>query len=438
MVYPEVFDLARFNEKRKEFPPFGVMYLSAMMEQAGHVVQVFAISFETSAIDFRGFDAVGYSIPSSATFGITKKVRFASKYDEGALIMAGGVHANLYPLQTLDELEPDVVGIGECEQTILDILERGKNADFGNILGVAFKKNGEAVKTPPRRVDKDIDWLPLPSRHLLPRSDIVMSNRLSNTDIEMAHVMFTRGCPFPCRFCAVAQTKIQYRSGASARREIVHLMETYGIGGFAIVDDNFIVDKRKVHDVAESIQDLGVKWSALSRVDTIDKELLTAMASSGCIEIKFGMESGSQRILDAMQKNTTPEQILEAARLSYEAGIKAKFFIVHGYPGENMETTAETIALLDRAKRYVDRVSLFRFAPLPGTYVYNHPEEFGLRGTDRQADWDGNWDKYHIYHNAYHWWGTDDQFEELNRAHTEISNYIDETWPATFQPPQNV
>ncbi len=432
MVYPEVFDLARFNEKRKEFPPFGVMYLSSMMENAGHSVDVYPISKDNFKLNLSSYDAVGFSIPSSATLGTIKKSCETSSYKPNALKMAGGVHANLYPEQTLTELHVDIVGVGECENTILEILENIVERNFESINGVCFKNcSNKITRTPPRHISKDIDWLPLPARHLLPVGDIVMDNRLSNTSIKMAHVMFTRGCPFPCRFCAVAQSKIQFRSGASARKELIHLKEEYGVEGYAIVDDNFIVNKQKVYDIARATEDLGLKWSGLSRVDTVDRDLLMAMKKSGCIELKFGMESGSPSLLKAMKKDTSPEQILYAAKTAHSIGIKVKMFIVHGYPGENLETTRETMQLLNKLAPYTDRVSLFRFTPLPGTYVYNNPAEFNLRGTDKDPDWDGNWDKYHIYHNEHHWWGSEKQFLEMNVAHSEISDHIDALWPET-------
>lgn len=431
LVYPEVFDMARYREGRKEFPPFGVMYLAAMMENRGVEVQVFSVAPDDTIRDFRGFDAVGFSISSSATYGLIKDCRFTSKYSHNTLIMAGGVHPNFYPEQTLLDLKPHVVGIGEGEgeDTILEILDAKESLNFSAISGVCYLEGSKPVRTKPRTVQRDIDWLPLPARHLLPTGDIIMRNRLSNTDLLMAHVMFSRGCPFPCRFCAAAQTRIQYRSGKTARAELIHLKEQYGIEGFAIVDDNFIVDKKKVYDVVNSINDLNLKWSALSRVDTVDEELLNGMHKAGCIEIKFGMESGSPRILKAMRKNIEPEQVRDTAQKAYNAGIKVKFFLVHGYPGEDMDSTLETIELLTELAPIVERASLFRFTPLPGTYVYEHPEEFHLRGTDKNEDWDGDWSKYHIYHNAQHWWGSEHDFENLNIAYNKLREFVDATWP---------
>jgi radical SAM superfamily enzyme YgiQ (UPF0313 family) len=435
VVYPEVYDLARFKEKRKEFPPFGVLYLSAIIEQAGHGVQVFKVVPGDESLDLRAFDAVAFSIPSSATYGIMKKARFTSLYFGDPLLMVGGVHVNFYPEKSLADFEVDVAGIGECEETILELLATGKKRAFSAILGVAYPRNGSIIKTGPRALIGEIDKLPLPARHLFPEGDLIMTDRLAETDIRMAHVMFSRGCPFPCRFCAAAQTRMQYRSGNSARTELVHLMEQYSVGGFSVVDDNFVVNKKKVLDVCEQIKDLNLQWSALSRVDTVDENLLSNMRAAGCIEIKYGVESGSTRILNAMRKNITLDDIRNALRFAQRANINSKIFIIHGYPGENMNTTIQTLQLLKEQRSLISRVSLFRFVPLPGTYVYSHPEDFDLHGTDRDPDWRDDWERYHIYHNDRHWWGTAKDFEEVNRSYALLKDFIDNNW--TSQSHQN-
>jgi radical SAM superfamily enzyme YgiQ (UPF0313 family) len=223
--------------------------------------------------------------------------------------------------------------------------------------------------------------------------------------------------------------------GASARAELEHLIDTYRIDGFAIVDDNFIVNKHKVRDICASIRDLHLSWSALSRVDTIDQALLQDMAASGCIEVKFGMESGSEALLKAMRKNTTQAQIRRAVAMAKQAGIRVKLFLIHGYPGENLDTTAETLALLRELAPGIERVSLFRFVPLPGTYVYDHPDEFDLHGTDRDPDWDGDWSRYHIHHNERHWWGSAKDFALVQRGYEQLREYVDATWPQRFTVP---
>jgi len=432
IVYPEVLDLARFKEKRKEFPPFGVLYLAAVIEEEGMTATMFKISHSKQYFDFTEFDAVAFSIPSSATYGMVKFARFNSLYKNHSLIMIGGVHANFYPERTLLDLQPDVVGVGEGEETIIELLASSQRRDFKKIAGICYLENGNPVRTEPRVIKKNIDHLPLPARHLLTQDDFIMSDRLSNTDLRMAHVMFTRGCPFGCRFCAAARTKAQFRSGHSARLELEALMTQYRIDGFAIVDDNFIIDKKKVHDICASIEDLGLKWSALSRVDTVDQSLLAAMKRSGCIEVKFGVESGSEMLLKRMGKDTSQAQIKKALQIAHNEGIANKIFLIHGYPGENLTTTRETMKFLAEISPLVERVSLFRFVPLPGTYTYDHPEEFKLRNTDNLPGWDGDWSRYHIHHNDLHWWGSEKDFQELTQGYIELESFIKSLWQDRF------
>jgi radical SAM superfamily enzyme YgiQ (UPF0313 family) len=265
----------------------------------------------------------------------------------------------------------------------------------------------------------------MPARHLLDESDFIMSNRLANTDRRMTHIMLSRGCPFSCHFCAVMQKKVQYRSGANIRIELEHLKQIYRIEGFAVVDDNFVVNKRMVREACGAISDLGLPWSALSRVDTVDYELLRVMHDAGCIELKFGVESGSERMLEAMGKNISRNQIRKTITLAHAAGIMVKVFLVHGFPGENLSSTRETISLLKDVGHMVDRVSLFRFVPLPGSHVFRNPTLFDLKVPGDILDWG----KFHIYHNNYHWWGNDEQFQEMELAYRELLKFVSDHWP---------
>ena len=424
LVYPEVYDLARFKENRKEFPPFGVLYLAAILEENNINVKIFKVDTGEEQFDFRDYDLVGFSIPSSATYDHIKKARFSASYSSGCVIAVGGVHATFYPRETFLDLKADVVAIGSGEKTIIEILESMRSRNFSNIPGVCCAVGGSLIVTPERPLDKDIDWLPFPARHLLDESDFLMSNRLAGTDTKMTHIMMSRGCPFSCHFCAVMQKKLQYRSGANAKMELEHLKRKYQIEGFAIVDDNFVVNKRAVRNVCEAIGDLGLHWSALSRVDTVNYELLETMRDAGCIELKFGIESGSEQILRAMGKNITCNQIRRTIALASSAGIRVKAFLVHGFPGETMETTRETISLLKEIGHMIDRVSLFRFVPLPGSLVFKNATAYQLNIPERVEDWE----KFHIYHNNYHWWGDEADFRQVESSYTELNAFVEETW----------
>lgn len=429
LLYPEVYDMARFKEQRKEFPPFGILYLAAVAQQAGHEVTIEAVSPGRTRLDLTAYQAAGFSLASSATYGLMLAARRESSFAPGTLIMVGGVHCNFYPDSSLTDFTADVAATGESENTILELLDRGSSRDFGSVPGILWRsQDGQVRSNPARPLIRDIDRLPLPARHLLPAQNVIMTDRLAGTDLRMAHVMFSRGCPFPCSFCAAGQTRIQYRSGKSALTELEHLISVYGIEGFAIVDDNFIVSKVKVGDICDHIAGLGLRWSALSRVDTVDVPLLAKMAASGCIEVKYGMESGSEQLLKAMRKNTTQAKIRTAIHATTDAGIAAKVFIIHGFPGEDDTTTDQTIGLLAELADHISRVSLFRFVPLPGTEVYAHAGRYGISGTHLQPGWDGDWSAFHIHHNTRRWWGTDQQWNRVESSYQRLREFVEATW----------
>lgn len=422
-VYPEVYDIARFGKKRKEFPPFGVLYLATIISQQNDMnVQVFSIENSDDSLDLTGFDAVAFSIPSSVTYDLIKAVRFNSKYNQNALLIGGGVHVQIFPEQSLLDLNLHAVSIGQGDETILELLERVSTKEFFGIDGIFYQdQDGKVISVKSKVLKKNLDHLPvIPARELLPGSDFILKNRLAGTDLRMTHVMFGQGCPFTCNFCASQQQRMQYRSGWHVRQELEHLKKMYDINGFAIVDDNFTVNKRKAREICKSITDLNLKWSVLSRVDTVDYDLLEIMADAGCIEIKFGIESGSDAIIEAMGKGVSVDQIYNAVRMTYSVGIGVKAFIIHGYPGENMETTQETIKMLDDLSDMIERVSLFRFVPLPGSRVWVDSDGQLLPINDMA--------KCYIHHNPYHWWGSDEEFAVVEASYKKLNSFILSKW----------
>jgi len=423
-VYPEVYDIARFGKKRKEFPPFGVLYLATIVSaQNGVEVKVFSVNSAQDILDLTGFDVVVFSIPSSVTYDLIRSVRLNSSFANEVLMIAGGVHASIFPEQTLLGLDVHAVCVGHGDETILELLREKMAKQFVHIKGICYLNGDVPTLTEPRALRDTLDHLPIiPARHLLPDPDFIVTDRLSNTDLRMTHVMLSQGCPFSCNFCAAQQRRMQYRSGWHIRQELEHLKTVYGIEGFAVVGDNFLVNKKRVRDICDSIGSLGLKWSTLSRVDTVDYESLETMRDAGCIEIKYGVESGSEVILKAMGKRISVDQIYNAIKMTHSVDIKVKVFIIHGYPGENMETTEETIALLDDLFPMIERISLFRFVPLPGSRVYCEAEknQLILSGDD--------WSQCHIHHNPHHWWGSDEDFSIVEASYKKLDEFIAERW----------
>lgn len=423
LISAEYYDIAHFGTKRKEIPPFGVLYLAAVIENKGIDVDLFRVSNEKYCFDFTEYDIIGFSIASSVTYPIIKKVRDNSQFNNISLIIAGGIHTTIFPKEVINDLKVDIACVGEGERTISEILDAYPNRNFSNIYGIVFKNtiNGEFVFTPKRNLIKDLDSIPFPARHLLPLDEIVMNDRLGDTHLPIAHILCSRGCPYSCNFCANQEHNIRYRTGANIRKELEYLINEYGIRGFCITDDNFIVNREKIEDICNEITPLKLKWSSLSRVNTVDESLLRKLKESGCIEIKYGIESGSPRILELMNKGITVEQIKTAINLTNYVGIRVKAFILHGFPGENMESTKETIQLLDELKDKIDRISLFRFVPLPGSPVYYKAKKYNL-------DLPRDFEEIFIYNNDRKWWGTKDDQSELEQSYQMLENYVRSNW----------
>jgi len=421
LIYPEYYDIAHFGMKRKEIPPFGVLYLASILENHGYSVSLLRVNNGNYALDLKSYEIVGFSFSSSVTYNLIKKSVSNSIYSENVMLIAGGVHASFFPEEVIKECNINVVCLGEAENTIIEIVNEYKNKNFDKIDGIAYNKGGIIIKTKDVRLIKELDSLPFPARHHLPSADIVMDDRLADTDIKTAHILLSRGCTGKCFYCANQISKIRYRSGENVKEELNQLIKNYHIEGFCIVDDNFIINKRKVIDICNEIKPLNLRWSSLSRVDTINRELLLKMKESGCIEIKYGIESGSQRILNAMNKKINIEQIKKAINLTHEIGINIKAFILHGFPGENFESTKETIVLLDSLKDKIGRISLFRFVPLPGSYVFRNHKDFNLSLPD-------SYDEISIYNNDRQWWGSEKDKIELKKSYHMIEDYIKNNW----------
>jgi radical SAM superfamily enzyme YgiQ (UPF0313 family) len=421
LISPEYYDIAHFGAKRKEIPPFGVMYLAAIAEQCGATVTIYRVSNENYILNLLDYDIVGFTIPSSVIYSLIKKVRVNSKVRDDALLIAGGIHATLYPNTVLDELSVNLLCISEGEETFKEILNAYKTNQFKNIKGLAYKQKDDLIVTGKRDLIKDIDSIPFPARHLMPIGDIIMNDRLSDTPLRVVHILCSRGCPYNCYFCANQEHGIRYRSSKNIKNELEYLQDKYNIEGFCITDDNFIVQKRNIIDICSEITTLNLKWSSLSRVDTVDLDVLKILKEAGCVELKYGIESGSQRILNAMNKQITVEQISKAIDLTNSVGIKVKAFIIHGFPGENMESTKETISLLYSLKSKISRVSVFRFVPLPGSYVFTHNKEYRLTVPACFED-------IYIYNNSRKWWGNNSEKKELEDSYKELEKFVKTVW----------
>lgn len=416
LIFCSDYSIARFGTERKEFPPLGVLYLAAACEQCGINVGIQDMA-ELSDDQIPSATVIGLSINSSYIYPAYKRridvLRNKCKY-----LVAGGQHATIFPYDTFIELGLDYLMIGEGEYVLPSLVKRlcdGKETDsISDIPYTYCEKNIKGAQYSERMRIQDLNSLPFPARHLLKKTDILLKNRIPKYDIYSTNIITSRGCPYGCKFCGNVYKGFAYRSGENVKREIEQILVEYPeIRGLIFMDENLFFNKSHAMQIIDCMSNFQLKWTCNARVDTYTQELVPLLKHSNCVEIKYGIESGCQRILDAMNKKITIEQIEETLRITTQNGIGTKCFLMFGYPGDNENSASETISFLKKNKENIGRVNLFSFAPVPNSLVY---KEMICK--------DFSWEDYRIYKQLIHWWGDDEQFLEVQKGYKILKQYI--------------
>lgn len=268
----------------------------------------------------------------------------------------------------------DYVICGEGEQTLLEILDYllNKHGKREDINGLAFVEHGTVRQTQPRRARQDLDALPFPAWNLL---DVEMYRRMWNQrhGYFSVNMVTTRGCPFHCNWCAkpVYGQVYNSRSPENVVAEMKWVKQNIRPDHIWFCDDIFGLKPGWVNKFSEEVkkQDAAIPFKCLSRADLLLKENAIAnMADAGCQTVWVGAESGSQKILDAMEKGITVSQIHESTRQMKAAGIRVGFFLQYGYPGETREDIEKTLQMVKDCMP--DDIGISVSYPLPGTKFY--------------------------------------------------------------------
>lgn len=309
----------------------------------------------------------------------------------GLQIVFVGAHVSALPEETLRNYPVDVVCIGEYEQTLLDLCQTWLSGSMclEQIEGIAFLKGEEMVITRAREL-VDLDSLPFPDYKQLPLSkyyDPIVRRR------PCLPLRASRGCPYQCIFCVAPHVfyshRVRYRSPEKVVNDIKQLIEL-GAREIFIDDDTFTVNKKWVINICRELVDRHIKidWSCFARYDNIDDEILEALKKSNCYMLRFGIESGSQKILDDCRKGLTVKQIKEASALVKKKGMRTHVTVMFGLPGETKETMMLTLNLV---KELDPDYAQFTIAtPYPGTRYYQLMKEQGRLISDDWSDYDGS------------------------------------------------
>ncbi len=368
-------------------PPMGLILLAGVLESRGYPVKIVdanLLGLKPEEIvpllddtDVLGLTAMTPTV--SRAIDIAREVKAARP--ELPVIM-GGPHATLLPAETMAAApEVDIIVRGEGEESLvnlLSVLENNKSLD--SVSGITYRTDGIIVDNAPSPEITDLDSLPFLAYHLVPLKSY-RPHPPHGRAKPFAVLITSRGCPYNCGYCSKPVFGKRFR-GQSPERvvdEIAYLQEKYGVREIAFYDDSFTLDMERAYRICEEIISRGLKiiWSCETRVNLVDKRLLKKMKQSGCYSISYGLESGSQEILDVIDKGTTLEQAEEAVRHTREAGIHAVGYFMIGSPGETPETINETIRFAKKLK--VDFAQFSITTPFPGTNLYDLYLEGGGR-----------------------------------------------------------
>ena len=408
----------RFDPKQwqlgQPYPPLGTLYAAALMRKNSHQVSL--------------FDTMFVENPAAVTSAITKnKPSFFVIYDDGfnyltkmcltnmreaafsmcKIARAAGCTVIVSSSDATDRYQEylnegaDFVIIGEAEDTLLELvnhIETGLN-NFISIRGLAYKRYDEAIKTPGRPVLKDLDSLPLPAW------DLVDMEQYRQTWIKSAgyfslNMSTTRGCPFKCNWCAkpIYGNRYNTRSPENVVAEIKLLNQQYQMDHIWFCDDIFGLKPGWIIELAALLtkEKINIRFKIQSRADLlVHEETVEALAAAGCENVWIGAESGSQKILDAMDKGITIEQISRSTLLMKENGIKPSFFIQFGYPGELREDIRQTINMINKLLPFEIGISVSY--PLPGTVFYDRVKADLIKKTN----WTDSDEMALMFHNTF-------------------------------------
>ncbi|MFI5151915.1 MAG: B12-binding domain-containing radical SAM protein [Chitinophagales bacterium] len=295
----------------------------------------------------------------------------------------------------------DFVLIGEAELTLLELIQSmdHQETDLISIKGLAFMRADAVVKTAPRPLMRDLDALPMPAWDLV---DIEPYRRMwlkSNGYFSM-NMATTRGCPFKCNWCAkpIYGNRYNSRSPAHVVRELKFLKENYRFDHIWFCDDIFGLKPGWVNEFANRLEseDIKFRFKIQARADLLlEENNILALARAGCENVWMGAESGSQKILDAMDKGIRVEEIFEATRLLKKHGIQPSFFIQFGYPGEDKEDIQKTIRMINKLLPYEIGISVSY--PLPGTAFYEKVKS----DLQHKANWSDSDELQLMFRNTY-------------------------------------
>jgi anaerobic magnesium-protoporphyrin IX monomethyl ester cyclase len=368
------------NYDQPKLPPLGILSIAACLEKEGHTVRI--IDLNASGENFHekmveGADIVGITATTpliKEAWRIMKMIR-----SKNIPVILGGPHPSALPEESLRE-GADIVVRGEGEKTLEELLEKWPNLE--GIKGISYIKDGKIVHEDARPLLQDLDLLPFPAFHLLENIEKYTTPQpVLTKPMKTLTIITSRGCPYNCTYCykGVFGRTWRAHSAEYVANLWQHLYEKYKVEMVGVEDDNFNMDPERVKEICRLLKKKNVKtlWTTAQglRADRIDKELLFQMKDTGFMRTGFGIEAGSQEMIDKIDKSLDLKKVKEAIRFCRELGIESIGYFMLGNYGETKKTMEQTIRL---ACELDPDIAHFTIAvPLPGSPLYKIIEKDG-------------------------------------------------------------
>lgn len=365
LMYPNE---SRILEHFGDRAPLNLLYIGGYLRKQGHEVKVWDGNHQSEAellkiCDIFNPDYVGISCYTSPIVKESISLgRLIKSYDPRVQTIAGGYHVNIFPKELLNHF--DYVCLGEGENVMTELRDKKER-----ILA-------------PEKVE-NIDDIPIPARDLV---NMEWYN-LQQNGKRVATLVSSRGCYFGCVFCGNLNRRVRFHSSERVEEEVKGLIDKYGFKSFYFLDDLFTFNKERVLDITNRLKPLNIKYRIMTRADQLDKDVVKALADSGCEIINLGIESGNDEILRKINKRMTVKQNEDAVKLCKENGIDVKGFFMIGLPGETEETANQTIRFAKKLKKEgVTFADFYLMVPFPGTEIWENPEKHKIEIVDRNFE----------------------------------------------------
>ena len=423
------------TRKMQPYPPLGTLYAAALLRSAGLSVAVFDTMLNDPE---QGFQAAleqhrprvvvvyedNFNFLSKMCLTRMREVAYhilETSLGAGATVLVNGSDASDHALDYLQKGFRCVL-LGEAEWTLLEVVQdvlKGDEQSLTHVPGIAYLQDGtgELVRTARRPLMRDLDLLPFPARDLIDTEQYSAAWKAAHGYFSL-NIVSSRGCPYRCNWCAkpIYGDSFAVRSPLSVAEEMRRLKYEFGTEHLWFADDIFGLRAKWVREFALEVEKLGaaLPFKMQSRVDLMSPNNVQALRRAGCAEVWMGAESGSQKILDAMDKGTRVEQISRARENLRSEGIRACFFLQFGYPGETWEDIQRTVHLVRDTRP--DDIGVSVSYPLPGTKFFERVQtQLG-----EKTNWSDSEDLSMMFRGAY----TDQFYRGLHDAlHAQVDSW---------------